>query len=178
MKTTTRKSFPIYHTWMRNVEKLTTEEKALLLDMLFDFYYKGEGIDIPAEMVRLDMFWDSITPFIIENEEKYQSTSSKRSENMSKARQSNPKLQPTENTNTRQAGINIPTKQVSNDNDNVNDNGNGDENENENGNVNNNDKPKEWFKGEINKGVSVGKLQQLYPHSSSLLEAISEHFNR
>lgn len=139
MKETTRKSFPIYRSWGKNVDKLSTEEKALLLDKLFDFYYGDDNMEIPANMIRLDMFWDSINHFIIENEDKYQSTSTKRSNNMNKARQSNPKLQPNKNNNTRPAGIVIPTKQVSNVNVNVNDNGNGNENGDGDGNGNGDD---------------------------------------
>ena len=139
MKETTRKSFPIYRSWGKNVDKLSTEEKALLLDKLFDFYYGDDTIEIPDNMIRLDMFWDSINHFIIENEEKYQATSTKRSNNMSKARQSNPKLQSSKNDDTHPVGINTPTKLVSNVNvnDNVNENenvdGNGDDKVNGNG---------------------------------------------
>lgn len=175
MFNTKRKHFPVYGTWMKNVEKLSTEEKALLLDKLFDFYYKGENTNIPSEMVRLDMFWDSIFPFIQETEDKYQETSNKRSVNMNKARQLNPKLQPNENNDSRPAEMNILTNRVSNDNDNDNDNVN--ENENENGkvNVNENDKDKQWFLNELGSGVSIGKLLSLYPQSQSLVEAVSEY---
>jgi hypothetical protein len=36
-----RKHFPVYHTWRKNVEKFSTNEKALLLDKLFEFYFES-----------------------------------------------------------------------------------------------------------------------------------------
>ena len=192
MKDTKRKSFPIFRSWGKNVDKLSTEEKALLLDKLFDFYYGDDTIEIPNEMVRLDMFWDSINQFMIENEDKYQLTSGKRSDNISKARQSNPKCQPNKNNDTRPAVMNISTKQVSNVNANANANENDNVKDNVKDNVNDNVKNNvdvisgngilnsigetvEYFKNQLTNGISIGKLNTQYPQSSSLKEAYDEY---
>ena len=169
-----RKHFPIYSSWRTNIEKLSTEEKALLLDKLMDFYFDGSITDVPAEMIRLDIFWDSIFPFIYENQEKYLNTAENRSNNMAKARQSNPKLQSNKNVDTRPAGIPIPTKRVSNDNVNVNDNVNDNDNENANANANANANDKVIME-EIRKGRTLETLKQMFPHSSSLVDLYFEY---
>jgi hypothetical protein len=105
----TREQFNMYIDWYKNIQKFSVEEKALLMDKMFGFYINHEVSDVPEHMVRLNVFWDSILPFMIKAEDKYQLTYNNRKEGIKKAQNENPKL-----NKTRQAGIEKPAKQVSN----------------------------------------------------------------
>jgi hypothetical protein len=102
----------IHMDWKVSIDKFTIEEKALFLDLIYAYYSNTELPVIPDNMVRLDMFWDQIVPFLDRKKQTYQ----KRVDNTEKARSNNPKtrLDPP-------AGPELPTQtyqQVINDNDN------------------------------------------------------------
>ena len=83
-----RKSFIIYNSWEAGINKLSPEEQVLFLKRLFEAHNGRKLTPIPAEMIRLDMFWDAIEFNINANVEKYEA----QVERVSKARKSNPKV--------------------------------------------------------------------------------------
>lgn len=136
MKTTQRKSFPVYLSWKDSIKLLSVEEKAQFLDNLFNFN-SGEDIELNTPM--LTMFWKSIEYNLKDAIEKYDAKVT----TMKKNAESNSKLQKTqyrESTDlileTTEPNIGSQNSQSRLYNDNVNDNVNVKENENENENVN------------------------------------------
>lgn len=112
---TQRKHFPIYMDWEQSIKKFSVAEKALFLDKLFEFYNKETPTEIPDEMIRLDIFWTTISRFINENEEKWITATKNRQAGIKKALKANPKI-----PNTRLPEIDIPNNRSSNVNVNVN----------------------------------------------------------
>jgi hypothetical protein len=65
---TTRKSFPVYLSWVGPIEMLSIEEKAQLLDNLM-LYYQGKQPELNTPM--LTMFWKSIEHFLKDSDTAY-----------------------------------------------------------------------------------------------------------
>lgn len=61
----------LYLDWEKNIKKMSTEEKALFLDMMYDAYNRREIQDIPDDYIVLGVMWDSIYYSIQNNLSKY-----------------------------------------------------------------------------------------------------------
>lgn len=82
-----RKSFVCYTSWHRAISKFSVEEKAAFVDAMFN-HFMDQPVDIPKDMVRLEIFWDSISYNLEEMDKKYKG----QMERISKARNENPKV--------------------------------------------------------------------------------------
>ena len=69
---TTKKSIILYTSWRSSIEKLSAEETKLFLEKLFEKHLGESETEIPNEMVRLDMFWDSIQYLLNDSIKKYE----------------------------------------------------------------------------------------------------------
>ena len=136
MKTAQRKSFPVYTSWKKPMQKLSLEEKGILFDNLMRYHCNEEMLEMTD---RLEMFWDTIEYNLVENTTKYNNKVEKMKENS----KSNSKLQNTQSrvnedpileSSIPDIGSQNTLNRVSNDKDKVNENEN--EKENEKGNVN------------------------------------------
>lgn len=61
----------LYLDWEKNINKMSVEEKALFLDMMYDAYNRRPIQDIPDEYIVLGVMWDSIYYSIQNNLSKY-----------------------------------------------------------------------------------------------------------
>jgi hypothetical protein len=138
MQTAQRKSFPVYTSWKKPLEKMSLEEKGMVLENLMRYHSDEQLLEMTD---KVEMFWDTIEYNLEENNKKYQA----KVDNMKNVSKTNSKLQNTQyrelkdpilDTLRPDIGSQNTRLWVSNDNDNVNDNVNVKENENENENVN------------------------------------------
>ena len=166
------------------MQLLSTEEKSTMLMNLFA-YQNDEEIILDTPMLK--MCWASMKFLLDKDSEMYK----QKSENMKTIGKRNRQVSNdivTTNNDIVTTNNDIVQSRLDNDNDNVNDNvnvngngnGNGDEKDNVDGNKINGTldtigETVDYFLTKLTNGISVGKLNQQYPESSSLKEAIAEY---
>ena len=104
---TIRKNFPIYRNWRDSIDKLSNDEKLYFYNMIAEYYFDGVIPSIPSNMIRLDIFWDTIKDDVYESNEKYLTTANRRADNIrNKAIPKNPNHQQSPSDNKSSLGDN------------------------------------------------------------------------
>ncbi len=88
-----RMSFVMYFSWYKNIQKMSQEEKGLLVDLLYASYMDKTLPEIPEEFIVLGIMWDSIESHLKITKRNYERVSNKDTEsNETKERESTESL--------------------------------------------------------------------------------------
>ena len=72
-----RMSFLMYFDWYKNINKMSQEEKGLLVDLMYASYMDQTLPEIPEEFLVLDIMWDSIQSHLERTKRNYERVSNK-----------------------------------------------------------------------------------------------------